>query len=174
MFSGRRRRSRTGPFFDECFDRPDIRVFTQALRSYSAHCLFARENGTAPEGLSNDISLGFVFGAARGKARRYTLLILRRYRSFTRLVVLKGDTRADKTTRVGTGATRREMKLFLSFLIEITTRDERERPTHLTYEDLPRKIRRLHNFPSYVSSAYSSALKSGRAKKFPSDRYERP
>lgn len=51
------------------FDRLDIRVFTQALRSYSAHCLFARENGTAPEGLSNDISLGFVFGAGYGCER---------------------------------------------------------------------------------------------------------
>lgn len=123
MFSRQEEEDR--PVLRQVFDRLDIRAFTQALRSYSAHCLFARENGTAPEGLSNDISLGFVFGAGYGRERESEAvyaLILRRYRSFTRLAVL-GDTRADKTTRARwqRRKTRREMKSFLSFFIGITT-----------------------------------------------------
>lgn len=40
----------------------------------------------------------------RGKAKRYTLLILRQYHSFVRLAVFKGDMRIDNKTRVETDA----------------------------------------------------------------------
>lgn len=103
MFSERGKR----PILRWVFDRPDIGVFTQALRSCSTHCLFVWERIVLlPEDwlttLAWDLSLG-LDSTVRGKARRYTLLILRQYHSFARLAVLKGDMRLDKRTRIEIG-----------------------------------------------------------------------